>query len=56
LESDRRATKEAGFDYHLVKPVQLEELLTVLARLRTSSLSDRDTPSFSPRVASEGSV
>jgi CheY-like chemotaxis protein len=56
LESDRLATKEAGFDYHLVKPVQLEELLTVLARLSTSNLSDRDTATLSPQVASEGSV
>jgi two-component system, sensor histidine kinase len=56
LESDRRATTEAGFDYHLVKPVQLEELLAVLARLRTSNLSERDTLTFAPQVASEGSV
>jgi two-component system CheB/CheR fusion protein len=35
--SDRRATKQAGFDYHLVKPVQPQELLAVLAHLRTSS-------------------
>jgi two-component system CheB/CheR fusion protein len=56
LESDRRATAEAGFDYHLVKPVQLEELLTVLARLRTSNSSDLDRPAFAPGVASEGSV
>jgi two-component system CheB/CheR fusion protein len=37
--SDRQATREAGFDYHLVKPVQPEELLAVLAHLRTSSTS-----------------
>ena len=37
--SDRQATREAGFDYHLVKPVQPEELLAVLAHLRTSSSS-----------------
>jgi two-component system CheB/CheR fusion protein len=47
LESDRRATKDAGFDYHLVKPVQLEELLTVLARLRTAGAADTSTPLFS---------
>jgi two-component system CheB/CheR fusion protein len=35
--SDRQATKEAGFDYHLVKPVQPDELLAVLAQLRPSS-------------------
>ena len=37
--SDRQATQQAGFDYHLVKPVQPEELLAVLAHLRTSSTS-----------------
>jgi two-component system CheB/CheR fusion protein len=56
LDSDRRATKEAGFDYHLVKPMQLEELLTVLARLRTSDSADTDVATFSPRGASEGSA
>jgi two-component system CheB/CheR fusion protein len=34
--SDREATRRAGFDYHLVKPVQPEELLRVLAHLRGS--------------------
>ncbi len=53
LESDRRATKEAGFDYHCVKPVQLEELLAVLARLRTPSASDAHTPKFSEHGVSE---
>jgi two-component system, chemotaxis family, CheB/CheR fusion protein len=36
-ESDRRATRRAGFDYHLVKPVQPSELLAVLAQLTTSA-------------------
>jgi two-component system CheB/CheR fusion protein len=36
LDADRRATAEAGFDDHLVKPVTLEKLLTTLARLRSS--------------------
>ena len=30
--TDRQATREAGFDYHLTKPVQPEDLLTLLAR------------------------
>lgn len=30
-EEDRRRTREAGFDLHLVKPVDPEELLRVLA-------------------------
>jgi CheY-like chemotaxis protein len=31
--NDRTRTKEAGFDAHLVKPVELDQLLAVLARL-----------------------
>jgi PAS domain S-box-containing protein len=31
-EEDRRRTKEAGFDYHLVKPVELDALEKVFAR------------------------
>ena len=37
--SDRQATHQAGFDYHLVKPVAPEELLAVIAHLRTASTS-----------------
>jgi CheY-like chemotaxis protein len=29
-ESDRQAAREAGFDGHLVKPVDVEELLALL--------------------------
>ena len=36
---DRVATKEAGFDYHLVKPVQPGELLSLIAQLQTSEAS-----------------
>ena len=36
---DRAATTAAGFDYHLVKPVQPGELLALLARLQTSFAS-----------------
>jgi CheY-like chemotaxis protein len=32
-EEDRRQTEEAGFDYHLVKPVDAQTLLNVLAGL-----------------------
>ncbi len=38
-DSDRQRTQEAGFDYHLVKPVErekLEEVLTMLAEQRRS--------------------
>jgi two-component system CheB/CheR fusion protein len=30
--TDKEATREAGFDYHLTKPVQPEDLLSLLAR------------------------
>jgi signal transduction histidine kinase/CheY-like chemotaxis protein len=32
-EDDRRRTRDVGFDYHLVKPVELGELTQLLARL-----------------------
>jgi two-component system CheB/CheR fusion protein len=37
---DRVATTKAGFDYHLVKPVQPAELLTLLAQVQPSIRSD----------------
>ena len=33
-EEDRRRSREAGFDHHLVKPVDPAELETLLAGLR----------------------
>ena len=36
-EHDRRASREAGFDLHLVKPVDPEELERLLARTCTAS-------------------
>jgi DNA-binding response OmpR family regulator len=30
-ETDRRLTSEAGFDHHLVKPVEISELLTIVS-------------------------
>ena len=44
--ADREATRAAGFDYHLVKPVQPGELLALLAQLQMSldpSQVDTDT-------------
>lgn len=38
--SDRQATMQAGFDQHLVKPVQPAELLKVLAQLHASRAGD----------------
>ena len=35
-DSDRRKTREAGFDAHLVKPVDYSELLQLLAALMPS--------------------
>jgi CheY-like chemotaxis protein len=32
-EDDRRRTEEAGFDYHMVKPVDPEELMRLLDSL-----------------------
>jgi two-component system CheB/CheR fusion protein len=42
--SDRVATTEAGFDYHLVKPVQPGELLALIAQLQTSPASTDARP------------
>jgi CheY-like chemotaxis protein len=44
--SDREATRAAGFDYHLVKPVQPGDLLALLAQLQMSlerAPADADT-------------
>jgi len=38
-DSDRRRSREAGFDSHLVKPLDLETLTDLLARLPSSSAS-----------------
>jgi signal transduction histidine kinase len=32
-DADRRKTSQAGFDYHLVKPVDMDELSTILSNL-----------------------
>jgi DNA-binding response OmpR family regulator len=29
-EEDRRRSREAGFDYHLVKPVEFDDLLNLI--------------------------
>jgi CheY-like chemotaxis protein len=33
-EEDRRRTQEAGFKYHLVKPVEFETIQSLLTELR----------------------
>jgi DNA-binding response OmpR family regulator len=37
--SDRLRSREAGFDTHLVKPVDPEELIALLHRLSPKSIS-----------------
>jgi PAS domain S-box-containing protein len=41
-EQDRRRSREAGFDHHLVKPVDYDSLLFLLARPRTSFSAPAD--------------
>jgi CheY-like chemotaxis protein len=38
-EQDRRAALEAGFDHHMVKPVDLEKLAAILVRISASGCS-----------------
>ncbi len=40
-DSDRRRSREAGFDSHLVKPLDLETLTDLLARLPSPSAQGR---------------
>jgi CheY-like chemotaxis protein len=35
-EDDRRRSSEAGFDHHLVKPVEPDQLVALLAHVRSS--------------------
>ena len=42
-DEDRRRSREAGFDYHLVKPLQFETLQTVLT---SPALPRRERPDF----------
>ncbi|MHB0960514.1 MAG: hypothetical protein ACYC0X_31075 [Pirellulaceae bacterium] len=38
-EEDRQHSKEAGFDVHLVKPVEFDDLKELLANFRRSTTS-----------------
>jgi two-component system CheB/CheR fusion protein len=55
--SDRAASREAGFDEHLVKPVQPDELLRVLASIQAragAAAGARDGISTEPGATSDG--
>ncbi len=39
-DDDRRRSKEAGFDHHLVKPVELDDLKSLLADIRPNTWVD----------------
>src|SRR5262249_24527723 len=43
-EEDRRRSREAGFDYHLVKPVDFGALEELLASRRPASSNSEHTP------------
>jgi two-component system CheB/CheR fusion protein len=49
---DRVATSEAGFDHHLVKPVQPEELVTLLTSLVATGATRSPTPGANVEAAS----
>ena len=40
-EEDRRRTREAGFDYHLTKPVDFDRLAEILAAVPHAGPQDR---------------
>src|SRR6202043_2230868 len=43
-DSDRRRSGEAGFDSHLVKPLDLDKLTELLGRLPAGGVKGADTP------------
>ena len=42
-EADTRRTREAGFDLHLIKPIDADTLANVLAMLATDSMTPSET-------------
>jgi len=46
--SDRALSAEAGFDAHLVKPIQVEQLLSLLQRLRGPAPSEAGANELPP--------
>ena len=55
LASDRKATAEAGFDHHLVKPVQPEDLFKAIAPGWTSSSLREPPPPGVPARSTQAS-
>jgi len=51
LASDRQATAQAGFDHHLVKPVQPADLFKVIAPGWTPGALRESTPATPARAA-----
>ena len=54
-DSDRRRSREAGFDSHLVKPLDLETLIDLLARLPSSPARNRAMEGSAPLGAKSSS-
>jgi signal transduction histidine kinase len=55
-DSDRRRSREAGFDSHLVKPLDLETLTDLLARLPSTSARGRPAANGSPPAGAKTSA
>ncbi|MGH8320002.1 MAG: response regulator [Steroidobacteraceae bacterium] len=55
-DSDRRRSREAGFDSHLVKPLDLETLTDLLARLPTTSVGRSAANGSAPLGAKSSSA
>jgi CheY-like chemotaxis protein len=49
-ESDRRRSGEAGFDSHLVKPLDLDKLTELLSRVAAGMSESADSRAGSPAV------
>ena len=47
-DEDIRRSKEAGFDFHLIKPVDFQELRTVLEQVGASSLTQSNASDLLP--------
>jgi len=52
--SDRAASRQAGFDEHLVKPVKVDELLRLMSDLRGATPTPTDEPRRPPKGDGDG--